>query len=70
MVDSARSRYKTQEDIQKHIALLVVERMLTPNRQLITPTTDQERTLFERQITATDQQIDQLVYTLYAISRK
>jgi len=48
----------------------VVERILTLNRQMVTPTTDQERTLFERQITATDQQTDQLVYTLYDLTEE
>ncbi len=33
-----------------------------------TPSTPQERTVLERQIAATDRQIDQLVYQLYGLT--
>ena len=42
----------------------------TQHQQQTTATTDHERTLLERQITATDRQIDQLVYTLYGLTDK
>ena len=60
---------KTQKGQHERIALLV-ERMLTLHQQLTTATTDHERTLLERQITATDRQIDQLVYALYGLTEE
>ena len=53
--------------IHDRIASLV-ERMLTLHQQKNTAATVHERTLLERQITATDRQIDQLVYALYGLT--
>jgi hypothetical protein len=46
----------------------LVERMLELHRQLAAARTPQERTALERQITATDAEIDRLVYDLYGLT--
>jgi type I restriction-modification system DNA methylase subunit len=46
----------------------LVEKMLTLHQQLATAKTPQDTTLLQRQIVATDRQIDQLVYALYGLS--
>jgi type I restriction-modification system DNA methylase subunit/predicted type IV restriction endonuclease len=46
----------------------LVERMLDLHKRLAAATTDHERTLLERQIAATDREIDQLVYKLYGLT--
>ncbi len=48
----------------------LVKRLLTLNQQLAIATNTHERTLLERQITATDRQIDQLVYALYGLTEE
>ena len=60
---------KSNKDHHDHIALLA-DRMLTLNQQKVNATTDHERTLLERQITATDRQMDQLVYALYGLTEE
>ena len=42
--------------------------MLSLNKQLAETKTPDEKTKLERQITATDRQIDQLVYELYGLT--
>ena len=46
----------------------MVERMLGLQKSLPLAKTDHDKTLLQRQITATDKQIDQLVYELYGLS--
>jgi hypothetical protein len=46
----------------------LVERMLALHKQLGEVKTDHEKTLLERQIEATDKQIDALVYELYGLT--
>ena len=46
----------------------LVERMLGLHKSLASAGTDHDKTLLQRQITATDKQIDQLVYELYGLS--
>ncbi|MCL5966985.1 MAG: Eco57I restriction-modification methylase domain-containing protein [Deltaproteobacteria bacterium] len=46
----------------------LVEQMLTLNKQLAAANTDHEKTVLQRQIDATDRQIDQLVYELYGLT--
>ena len=46
----------------------LVEQMLALHKQLSAAKTDQEKTALERQIAATDQQIDRLVYDLYGLT--
>ena len=48
----------------------VVGQMLSLNKQLPSAKTDHEKTALQRQIDATDQQIDQFVYELYEISQQ
>jgi len=52
----------------KMVAL--VERMLALHKQLADVKTDHEKTLIERQIEATDRQIDTLVYELYGLTEE
>lgn len=47
---------------------LLVEQMLELHRQLAAARTPQEQTALERQIAATDTQIDRLVYDLYSLT--
>lgn len=46
----------------------LVELMLSLNKQLATANTDHEKTALQRQIDATDRQIDQFVYELYGLT--
>jgi primosomal protein N'' len=46
----------------------LVDQMLTLHRQLAAVKTLAERTRLERQIAATDQRIDRLVYALYGLT--
>jgi hypothetical protein len=48
----------------------VVEQMLSLNKKLIAAKTDHEKTALQRQIDATDQQIDKLVYELYGLTEE
>ena len=47
---------------------MLVEQMLSLNKQLSAAKTDHEKTFVQRQIDATDTQIDRLVYELYELS--
>ena len=46
----------------------MVEQMLSLNKQLAITNTAHEKTALQRQIDATDHQIDQLVYDLYGLT--
>ena len=46
----------------------LVEQMLALHRQLAAAKTPQDQTVLQRQIDATDRQIDQLVYELYGLT--
>jgi len=46
----------------------LVERMLSLHKQLAAAKTGQDKTMFQRQIDATDRQIDRLVYELYDLT--
>jgi type I restriction-modification system DNA methylase subunit len=48
----------------------LVERMLTLNKQLIIGNSSHEKTMLQRQIEATDNQIDKLVYDLYGLTEE
>ena len=48
----------------------LVDQMLSLNKQLPAAKTDHEKTALQRQIDATDRQIDQLVYELYALTEE
>jgi type I restriction-modification system DNA methylase subunit len=47
-----------------------VEQMLSLNKKALTAKTDQEKTTLQRQIDAVDQQLDQLVYELYGLTKE
>src|ERR1019366_3898950 len=55
-----------KEEHEKLVAL--VEKMLALHQQLAAAKTPQDTTLLQRQIAATDNQIDQLVYALYGLT--
>jgi restriction endonuclease S subunit len=48
----------------------MVEQMLTLHKQLASAKTEHEKTALQRQIDATDKQIDQLVYELYGLTEE
>lgn len=48
----------------------LVEQMLSLNKQLASAKTDHEKTALQRQIEATDKQIDQLVCELYGLTEE
>jgi hypothetical protein len=50
--------------------VLLVTSMLDLNKQLPKTKTDHEKTLIQRQIEATDRQIDKLVYELYGLTEE
>ena len=65
--------FPSLESTQRHTLQMVelvelVERMLGLQKSLPPAKTDHDKTLLQRQITATDKQIDQLVYELYGLS--
>ena len=61
--------YENTNDLANHDKLVTqVQKMLTLHQQLTTAKTPQDTTLLQRQIAATDRQIDQLVYELYGLS--
>jgi hypothetical protein len=48
----------------------LVDRMLSLHKQLETANIDHDKTLLQRQIDTTDQQIDRLVYELYGFTEE
>jgi hypothetical protein len=48
----------------------MVEQMLSLNKQLASAKTDHDKTILQRQIGSTDQQIDRLVYELYGLTEE
>jgi hypothetical protein len=48
----------------------LVEQMLSLHKQLPAAKTEQEKTVIQRQIEATDKQIDALVYELYELTEE
>ncbi|MBI4685359.1 MAG: hypothetical protein HY755_09185 [Nitrospirae bacterium] len=48
----------------------LIDPMLALNKQLSSAKTDHEKTSLQRQIEATDKQIDQLVYELYGLTEE
>lgn len=60
-----------KKDKARHDQLVtLVERMLDLHKQKAAAQTGETRTLLERQIAATDQQIDRLVYELYELTQE
>jgi len=59
---------KAQERVTHDKLVALVEKMLALHQQLAAAKTPQDTTLLQRQIAATDKQIDQLVYQLYGLT--
>ena len=56
-------------DVQRHDRMVaLVERMLSLHQQLAAAQTPTERSVLQRQIDATDHEIDRLVYELYELT--
>jgi len=60
--------FETHKKITCNKIVALVEKMLALHPQLAAAKTPHETNLLQRQITATDQQIDQLVYQLYGLT--
>jgi len=61
--------FSDPEDKKRHDSMVeLVEAMLSLNKQLATAKTAHEKTALQRQIDATDKQIDTLVYELYGLT--
>jgi len=59
------------EDVARHDRLVVlVERMLALHKELPAAKTPTAKTMLQRQIDATDRQIDRLVYELYGLTEE
>jgi type I restriction-modification system DNA methylase subunit len=57
------------QDVARHDKMVeLVERMLTLQERLADTKIEQERTVVQRQLNATDRQIDRLVYDLYGLT--
>jgi len=65
-IDSSNSADKSRHDRMVEM----VEEMLALYKQLASAKTEHEKTALQRQIDATDKQIDQLVYELYGITEE
>jgi hypothetical protein len=63
-IDFTDTRDRTAHDR----VMALVEKMLALHQQLAAAKTPQDTTLLQRQIAATDKQIDQLVYALYGLT--
>ena len=68
---SAPSTSPTPTDVARHDRMVaLVEAMLDLHRKLAAAVTGQEKTVLQRQIVATDRQIDRLVYELYGLTEE
>ena len=58
-------------DVARHDKMVaLVQRMLYRHKSLTAATIPADKQLYQRQIDATDQQIDRLVYELYALTEE
>jgi len=63
--------FSDSADKSRHDRMVqMVEQMLSLNKQLASVKTEHEKTALQRQIDATDKQIDQLVYELYGLTEE
>jgi predicted type IV restriction endonuclease len=63
--------FSSPSDVQQHDHMVaLVERMLALHKQLAAANTPNEKTMLQRQIDATDQEIDRLVYELYELTEE
>ena len=56
--------------IQQQPFIKLVDQMLSLNKELQKTRTEADRQIIQRQITATDKQIDRLVYDLYGLTEE
>ena len=70
-ISALRSITIASADKARHNRMVeLVEAMLKLHKDLLTAKTNHEKSLIQRQIAATDKQIDQLVYELYDLTEK
>jgi hypothetical protein len=63
--------FSDSTDVAHHDKMVtLVDRLLNLNKRLPDAKTDQEHTLIQRQIAATDKEIDELVYDLYGLTEE
>jgi len=63
--------FSNPDDKKSHDKMIkLVEQMLALHKQLSTAKTDHDKTMLKRQITATDHQINQLVFELYGLTEE
>jgi hypothetical protein len=63
--------FSVPDDVGRHDRMVeLVERMLTLHKRLAAAKISQEKSIIQHQITATDQQIDRLVYELYGLTNE
>jgi hypothetical protein len=60
----------SEDDALHNQLVQLVEQILTLHKQLPEVKTSHEQTLIQRQIDATDRQIDKLVYELYSLTEE
>ncbi len=61
--------FSDPDDVARHDKMVeLVERMLSLHERLLTAKLNQEKTIIQHQIDATDRQIDRLVYELYELT--
>jgi hypothetical protein len=66
-----RINFSNPADKARHDRMVqLVEQMLTLNKQLAAANTGHDTTFIQRQIDATDRQIDRLVYDLYGLTEE
>ncbi len=71
MKSSSGPKNNGEADVARHDRMVsLVERMLSLHKQLPEAATPHEKTALERQIEATDGQIDALVYELYGLTEE
>jgi hypothetical protein len=63
--------FSNPEDVARHDRMIsLVQSLINLHKQLASTAGEQERTLLQRRIEATDQQIDRLVYELYDLTEE
>ena len=63
--------FSDPDDKARHDRMVaLVDQMLELHKQLASARTDHEKTAIQRQIDATDRQVDQLVYELYGLTKE
>jgi len=68
-VDQCPIDLPNKAEVARHDKIVgFVEQMLTLHKQLSAAKTGQDKTVIQRQIDATDRQIDELVYELYGLT--